>query len=477
MLGHRAVSAGLETARMLASLLGSDEEEATAKLQKTVLVTAAPSRESWAADIEAMAARTITVTRDASVTSDLELVVGPIEPVSRAQVLWADIGAGRVRAGFQAPKPTEGEPAPLFAAATAPIIAAMAIRATVNDQRLPATAEPLDLHEKEFGIPKLTNDERIPLDGFVMVGAGAVAHGFLRALRHVPVTGSIEIVDPKEVGVGNLNRCLYLQPGDEGGGKANLLATRAAPDFPNVRLTPHKIEFAEYAAGLPPVPTMIVTVDSRAARRKLQKYVPGRVLDASTTDARFVVVHSHRQPAAGACMSCLYHHTPDEHAREKSIAEALGLDIETIRTGFVTLEVAEMIVQRYPGYDPCALVNRAFDSLFRELCSTQALTTPEGRQVLTPFAFVSAMAGALLAIELVRQHVGCPDTGGWQVDPWRGPVGRTRRSVSKRLDCEFCSDPDFAGAVEHFWEKERDLEPLHNADLKNRFDPRSRYHE
>lgn len=451
MLGHRVVSAGLETARMLASLLGIDEEEATTKLQKTVLITAAPSRKSWADDIEAIAARTITLTRDASVTCDLELVVGPIEPASSGQVLWADIGAERVRAGFQAPNPMEGEPAPLFAAATAPIVAAMAIRATVNDQRLPATAEPLDLHEKEFGIPKLAYGETVPLDGVVMVGAGAVAHGFLRALRHVPVTGSMEIVDPKEVGAGNLNRCLYLQSGDEGGGKADLLAIRAAPDFPNVRLTPHKMEFAEYAAGLPPVPTMVVTVDSRGARRKLQKFLPGRVLDASTTDARFVVVHSHQQPAQGACMSCLYHHTPDEHAREKSIAEALGLDIETIRIGFVTLEVAEKIVQRYPGYDPRTLVNKAFNSLFRELCSTQALTTPEGRQVLTPFAFVSAMAGVLLAIELVRQHVGRPDTGGWQVDPWRGPVGRTRRSVSKRPDCEFCTDPDFAEATELFW--------------------------
>ena len=44
----------------------------------------------------------------------------------------------------------------------------------------------------------------------VLVGAGAVANGFLRAARHLDISGGLTIADPKLVGSGNLNRCLYF---------------------------------------------------------------------------------------------------------------------------------------------------------------------------------------------------------------------------------------------------------------------------
>lgn len=445
------MSAALETARMLASLLGVDEDDATSRLDRTVLVTTDASKAAWAAEIEAMVARTVSTTRDPTANVDLELVIGDAEPISAGPTLFASVGSERVVAGTERVPVHTGIAPPLFEAVTAPVVAALVVRTAIGDDRLPPSPDPLDLRLKEFGIPELPPGEVIPLKDTVLVGAGAVAHGFLKALRRVPVRGKLEIIDPKTVGAGNLNRCLYLQSGDEGGGKADLLAQRAAADFPNLELNAVPTEFADFAKGRRPVSTMIVTVDSRLARRKLQKFLPGRVLDASTTDVREVVVHSHRQPADGACLACLYRHTPDEHARETSIAEGLGLDVSTVQSGFVTPESAERIVQRYPDVAAASLVGKAFDSLFRELCATQALKTSEGRQVLTPFAFVSALAGALLAIELVRQHVGCPDTGGWHVDPWRGPVGRTRRSTAKSLECEVCSDPDFAAAIKTIW--------------------------
>ena len=446
------MTAAHETARMLASLIGVDEDEATTKLARTILVTTAEDKAGWAAEIEAMVARTVSTTRDEMEAVDLELVVGEIEAATQAPRLHAEIGADRLVAGSERLAAPGGVPRALFAAGAAPVVAAMAIRAAIADERLPRTCDPLDLPIKAFGIPDLPEGETIPLDGKVLVGAGAVAHGFLKALRHLPVTGALDVVDPKDIGAGNLNRCLYLFPGDEGRGKADVLVERAAPDFPGLTLRALKTEFSAYA-GPEPVAGMIVTVDSRAARRKLQKFVPGSVVDASTTDVRFVVIHSNRQPGNGFCMACLYRHTPDEQAREISIAEGLGLDIDTVRTGFVTPQVAARIVERYPQLDPGTLVNKAFDTLFRDLCSQQALSTSEGQQVFTPFAFVSAMAGALLAIELVRQHLGYPETSPWQVDPWRGPFAKTRSLASKRPDCEFCADPGFKAAIDHYWRK------------------------
>ena len=60
----------------------------------------------------------------------------------------------------------------------------------------------------------------------------------------------------------------------------------------------------------------------------------------------------------------------------------------------------------HPNIDPEAIVGMAFDSLFRQLCGQQALAMPEDRQVFAPFAFVSAWAGVLMAVELLRAFAG-----------------------------------------------------------------------
>jgi hypothetical protein len=115
--------------------------------------------------------------------------------------------------------------------------------------------------------------------------------------------------------------------------------------------------------------------------------------------------------------------------------------------------VAEKIVSNYPNLEPDQLIGKAFDTLFRELCAAQALRTPEGRQVLTPFAFVSALAGALLAVELVRQTTGFADTNYWQVDPWRAPLARLRRRRSRATGCVLCSRPEAMSVIEDMWGK------------------------
>lgn len=80
-------------------------------------------------------------------------------------------------------------------------------------------------------------------------------------------------------------------------------------------------------------------------------------------------------------------------ASERSIAEGLGVDLADVRNGLITGEVARRIVRTHPSLDSAVITGIAFDSLFRQLCAEQALATPEGRQVLAPFAFVSAWAG------------------------------------------------------------------------------------
>src|SRR5690606_24266526 len=131
-----------------------------------------------------------------------------------------------------------------------------------------------------------------------------------------------------------------------------------------------------------PPETVFVTVDSRLVRRSIQLEVPHRIVDASTTDVRGVVVHSNMLPTDHACLACIYRHVPEENVRERSIAEGLGVDLADVRGGLISEEVALRIVRTHPSINLSAITGIAFDSLFRQLCAEQALATPEGRQVL-----------------------------------------------------------------------------------------------
>lgn len=441
-----------ESARMLASLMGIDQDEAAERLDRRVLITVSDQRSarSLASEVTLLLERTLSVT-DVPDEADLELVIGNATPRAACPRRYASADAVSVIVGSNPAPRTAREAHPLVVMIYATAVSAAVLRAVAGDGALPQGPDPLEVKASQLGLPKLDALAPLDLTGAVLVGAGAVGHGFLRALRTVPVVGELLVLDPKKVGEGNLNRCLYLQPGDEGRDKAVALADRAAPDFSSLRLVPVVGEFRHYAETIDRVDTVIVTVDSRRARRGIQEYAPRRVFDASTTDVTAVVMHAHEQPTDGACLACIYRHIPDEHARERSIAEGLGLDLDTVARGFIDEDAASRILQTHPGLDKADLIGKAFDTLFRQLCATQTLTTPEGRQVLTPFAFVSSLAGALIVVEMLRRAAGVVDANYWQVDPWLGPLARLRKYRSRSTECIFCSSPAAQALVQRWW--------------------------
>jgi hypothetical protein len=442
-----------ENARMLAAILGVGEDEAADRLNRPVVVTVGtePDAQSWAHEIIALLSLTVRVTRDPSEELHAELVVGSTRPQTSAPRLHAAIDALGATVATEPVRRGPAPPHPLLMATAACAVAAATVSLVIDDSALPAVRLPLVFDFKHLGIPPAAFDRPIDLTGAVLVGAGAVGHGFLRALRHLRVYGTLPIIDPKHVGAGNFNRCAYLKPDDEGKDKAVVLASRAQGDFPHLTLLSRVEEFRAFCKREGPPPAAIVTVDSRRARRSIQSELPGRVLDASTTDIRSVVVHSHRQPTQHACLSCIYRHVPEENARERSIAEGLGIDIDMVKEGFISKTSATAIGAAHPEIDPQAILGMAYDSLFKQLCAAQTLLTPDSRQVLAPFAFVSALAGALLTIELLRSEQGVADSNYWVVDPWGAPIAR-RRVLRPRIEgCEFCGNPAVQPIAQELW--------------------------
>jgi molybdopterin/thiamine biosynthesis adenylyltransferase len=276
----------------------------------------------------------------------------------------------------------------------------------------------------------------------------------LRALRHLPVVGTLAVIDPKRVGLGNPNRCLYFTADDEGAQKALLLAERAQADFPSLQLQPQVRTFAEFVRDRGRVQRAIVATDSRRVRRSIQGDLPLEIIDASTTDIREIIVHSHRQPTDDACLACIYRHIPEEQLREREIARGLGIALEDVSAGFITQAIAAKIVRSHPDLLAADIEGMAFDSLFKQRCAEQRLPNAAGMQVLAPFAFVSNLAGALLALEVARIDHDGDDlfrTNYFFLSPWSPPNLRARSTRPRDQGCEFCSRPQGPAALTSLW--------------------------
>jgi hypothetical protein len=199
---------------------------------------------------------------------------------------------------------------------------------------------------------------------------------------------------------------------------------------------------------------IFATVDSRAARRSIQNELPAEILDASTTDTSEVIVYSHRQPNSNACLSCIYPHAPEEDQRERNIAEGLGITLAEAKKGFIDNRLAQKLVAQHPDLNQAALIGMSLDTLFKVKCGEGSLKTPAGKQAAAPFAFISNLAGALLALELVRFE--SPDALGNSpnylfVSPWKPPHRNLRLTRHRLADCESCSKQTTVDTLRALW--------------------------
>jgi molybdopterin/thiamine biosynthesis adenylyltransferase len=445
-----------ENERMLARMLGIGEDDAAVRLAQTFAITAWPGEAThFAAELAAQLERTITLAPPQG-RCDLEIAIHTAPSRDAAKRLFIDISADRVAVSRQ-PSPT-ADAADLHGVQrmiAASYAASVALAELVDGIEHASAADPFIVRFDALGASREVLSVPIRLDDTVLAGAGAVGNGFLRAARHLDISGRLSIADPKAVGAGNPNRCLYFTEADRDEPKAPVLAARAQPDFPALALVPFTGTFHDIVEKQGRVRRVIVGTDSRVARRSIENDLPFEVLDASTTGISEIIIHSHRQPNPHACLGCIYPHIPDELARARDIASGLGLDLtEVTANERIDARLAKILATKHPGLDEEALVGKAFDSLFRELCAEQSLLSPTGEQVLAPFAFVSNLAGALLALELARFESDARFEDGKNylfVSPWAPPHGFLRRVRPRAPQCEFCGRASTVTALSTVW--------------------------
>jgi molybdopterin/thiamine biosynthesis adenylyltransferase len=341
---------------------------------------------------------------------DLEIVIGAARPLTSAPHVQLEVDRSRAFLGTNLERRTLRTASchPWVEFLLAAFSAAAAVRLLVGRAfNLPFRDPAIIDFGAIFADDTAVFSQRVDLGSAHLAGAGAIGSHFVRALSTFDVSGVLGIVDPDLVEDGNLSRCDFYEALDVGRPKAEVLAARAGPLMRELRLEPHALRLQELRTSGPWLRQLIVAVDSRRARRALQEEIPCDVFDASTTGIEEVVLHFNSRRAGGACLSCLYHEDPAENAHEEHVAHLLGVESADLRvaSGFITADAERRILQRHSQLRGRRLRGVAYDSLFKELCGAGMLGREDGQQVFAPLAFVSALAGTLLAFEFVRRRL------------------------------------------------------------------------
>ena len=458
------ISKSRENAKTLASLLNLDEESAMPLLSAHIHISwdsknASASKLGLA--IATMLNRTfenVSTTEENETAPDIELAVNLDSPTTQAaRVLYCTLTSEGLFSGppTGAIEITPVHPCLVHLAASF-ASAFVANTALGLDFSSPATGTALVDFKELLEVDASALDMPVDIGTCHLVGAGAIGDAFLYALSLFKVSGELVIIDPKNISEGNLNRCLWYEKDDVGAAKATTLAEKVRARLPNLKISSFVGTFYEFRQSHPgEISRMVVGVDSRLARRKLQEEMPYEVFDASTTGVSEVVFHHNQQLTGLACLACIYHKTEAETSHDHHIAEALNVSVDDVRTGFISQSAAEGIVRKYPGQNVGDLVGKAFDSLYKAMCAAAELKTAEEKQVLAPFSFVSQLGGTILAIELiVRTANGInpdPRFNYWRVSPWRKPNVELRAVREAQPHCSVCSAEMYQSFASQLW--------------------------
>jgi hypothetical protein len=441
-----------ESARTLAAVFGLCEEEALAFLDVSVAVTldGSSTAEQLGGHLLRVLRRTAGRSEECA-TPSVEVLFGTASPRTRARVIRVVQNGDVVEVGQAARGSGLGqisEPGLIIIACYA---AAAAVRVALGSSFHLAFTDPVRLNVGDLAVPS----GAVSLGRMYLAGAGAVGHAFLYGLAGMQVAGELHVVDPKVVSEGNLNRCMWLEPEDVGSPKAVALAKRAASSFDSLKLTPRVGDLGrlpERTDG-PWLEKLVVAVDSRRVRRRLQLELPRDVFDASTTGIEEIVLHFNTR-LEPVCLGCVYHEDQAENAHEIHVANVLGVSVDEVREHFITGTAVAKIRARHPQLRNEDVEGRAYDSLFKALCAEGEIGVEEGRTVLAPLAFVSLLSGVQLAVEVVRRNVSyraARPYSTWRLSPWATPVPELRDLISRRPNCRCCGRPEIRETVASIW--------------------------
>lgn len=243
-----------------------------------------------------------------------------------------------------------------------------------------------------------------------LIGVGAVANAAVWTLSKLNrLEGVVTLVDSELIDLSNLQRYILAFDRDENAIKVALAS--AALERTGVTVVPLQLAL-EHAADRGVPETLVVSVDNVEARRVVQALLP-RLAINGWTSVSGLGASWHYFGNAGPCLACGYHPRGEVPGQFEVIADAFGLSKERVGILWVTnaglappdldliakkLDVRRKSLNRWGG--------KRIQDLYRDVqCGSVPLdfSKAKGRVEAVPLAHQSALAGVLMAGELIKQ--------------------------------------------------------------------------
>lgn len=255
-----------------------------------------------------------------------------------------------------------------------------------------------------------------------LIGVGAIGNSAVWALARTPdLSGVLHLVDGEAIELSNLQRYVLTTQKDEHGSKVALAATQF--DGTVIDARPHHESWGQFLKSVLHwrFDRVAVAVDSEDDRRAAQASLPRWLVNAWTQPGD-LGVSRHNFLGDDACLMCLYLPEGEGQHLDRIIAEAIGLpgDFMDIRARLhLNLPIGRELLERAAAALGAELEpllrfeNEPVSSFYRQaICGGAVLRlggtlggASKHQMAAVPLAFQSALAGIMLAAELVA-HAG-----------------------------------------------------------------------
>jgi hypothetical protein len=311
---------------------------------------------------------------------------------------------------------------PFGAAAAACIAAANVFRSVFRDSLdSPELDENLVLSLLSLGAPEQRNDVlgAVDLGEAFLAGVGAIGNAAVWTLARVgTLRGTLHLVDHEAIELTNVQRYVLSTPALVGKPKVEI----AAEELKSSSLVSRKaaMKWGHFAKARKDylLPRVAVALDTAEDRRAIQASLPRWIVN-SWTQPLDIGVSRHSFASEHACLCCLYLPIVGRKNRDEVVAEALGIPHLTLQVrdllyrGRVTTEdllraiaaglnIRVEDIQQFEGKPLIELYTQGVcGGVLLRLQSASGRSSAE-----VPMPFQSALAGVLLASELVAHAAG-----------------------------------------------------------------------
>lgn len=357
-----------------------------------------------------------------------------------------------------------------FGAGVAACFGAANVFRTVFADQLPAGARDRDIALSLLDYAGGTTDAgppipEIDLEETHLIGLGAIGNGAVWALSRIEhLLGLIHLIDPESVELSNLQR--YVVTVQKHDGAVKVAIAEKELKRKGLQIQSHACSWSDYLAKRDDfrLERVVVALDTAGDRIAVQASLPRWIVNAWTQE-NDLGVSRHDFLGEHACLACLYLPEGQRPSEDEIVAgairmpEALREVRDLLATGRpIGADFVNRLSERWgvpreelAGYEAAPL--RVF--YIKAVCGGGLLRLTNGiaqpaTDVAVPMAFQSALAGIMLAAELVIHagKIGRPAVATTSRINLLRPLGRyLSRPLLKHASGRcICQDPDYIEA-------------------------------